>query len=262
MDYYDFYRDHHNRTLDHKNEINTSLSTPIGILTALVASLFYACTSFEYSDNYWLTVAFILPGLFVLFFLAISLFHLAKALSDFHNGYDYAYLADADVLGSYYNDLLVHHNSTVPPITSNEAERLAIIDFEVYLLRELITAAGINQKNNKSKMFHRFQRHNFMTYAFISLSLLIIPFGIDFGINKNKEKTYQIKIVSPIPNAEAIINTDRVIQDRQKKMAKNQGSITVTHTVPKPTPPPTQMIREGVNPNASRPTVKRPGTNK
>ena len=230
MDHYGFYKDQHNRTLDHKNEINSSLSTPIGILTALVAALFYACTNFEYSDSIWLTVAFVLFGAFSLVFLAISLYHLSKALADFHNGYDYAYLADADVLGSYYNELLAHHNSTVPPITSDEAERLAKADFEAYILNEYIGSTGTNQKNNKSKMFHRFQCHNLMICAFISLSLLIIPFGIDFGINKNREKTYQVKIVSQIPLVKGV-NTDDSIgqqfkQNRNGKKSRKHNSET------------------------------------
>jgi len=36
-------------------------------------------------------------------------------------------------------------------------------------------------------------------FAFISLSLLTIPFGIDFGVNKEKDKIQKVKIVSFIP---------------------------------------------------------------
>jgi hypothetical protein len=38
-----------------------------------------------------------------------------------------------------------------------------------------------------------------MIYALISLGLLIFPFGIDFGMNKGKDKVQKVKIDSVIP---------------------------------------------------------------
>ncbi|MGZ3756487.1 MAG: hypothetical protein ACXVAY_21210 [Mucilaginibacter sp.] len=193
-----FYKDQYDKALDRKNEINSSLSTPIGILTALVAGLFYATTNFDFTDNRILSFFYALIGMSSFLLLSKSIFHLVKALSDLHEGYDYAYLADTDDLDNYYTGLVNFYESQ-PGATQSAALQDAKKEFDAYLLSELIKSAGINQKNNKSKMFQRFQCHQYMIYAFISLSLLIIPFGIDFGVNKGKDKIQKVKIESVIP---------------------------------------------------------------
>jgi hypothetical protein len=192
-----FYKDQYDKSLDRKNEINSSLSTPIGILTALVAGLFYCTTTFDFSDRPTLTIIFAIIGAVSLVLLSKSIFHLVKALSDLHEGYDYAYLADTDDLDKYYTGLLNFYNNQ-PRATPASARQSAQNEFDAYLVSELIKSAGINQKNNKAKMFQRFKCHQFMIFAFISLSLLIIPFGIDFGITKGKDKIQKVKIESVI----------------------------------------------------------------
>lgn len=193
-----FYKDQYDKTLDRKNEINTSLSTPIGILTALLAGLYFASTNFDFSDNRFLSVSFVVISVVSIFLLGKSIYHLIRAFSDFHNGYDYAYLNDTDVLDSYYQGLVNFYQSQ-PNSTLAGSIAEAKKEFDAYLLQELIKSAGINQKNNKSKIFQRFQCHQYMIYALIALSLLIIPFGIDFGVNKGKDKVQRVKIDSVIP---------------------------------------------------------------
>ena len=83
---------------------------------------------------------------------------------------------------------------------------------------------------------------------YISLSLLIIPFGIDFGVNKGKDKVQKVKIESVIPVDLNIKYKDTT--ERLNIKPRNDGNRSK-----KPTPPPTQMIREGINPNIVRPTT-------
>lgn len=198
MEHEAFYKDQYDRSLDRKNEINASLSTPIGILTALIAGLYFASTNFDFSDNIILTIIFAVIGGLSLFLLGKSIYHLILAFSDLHNGYDYAYLNDTDVLDNYYQGLVSFYQSQ-PGATPAGSIAEAKKEFDEYILKELIKSAGINQKNNKSKIFQRFQCHQYMIYALIALSLLIIPFGIDFGLNKGKDKVQKVKIDSVIP---------------------------------------------------------------
>jgi len=195
----EFYKDQYDKSLDCKNEINTSLSTPIGILTVLIASLYFASTNFDFNENYIISIAFVIVGSISLYLLAASIFHLIRALSDFHNGYDYAYLNDTDVLDIYYHGLVTFYLSQ-PGASATTSILPAEKEFEEYILQELIKSTGINQKNNKSKIFQRFKCHKFMIYSLISLSLLIIPFGIDFWVKKNVEKVYRVRMESIIPS--------------------------------------------------------------
>jgi len=198
MDYREFYKEQYSGTLNHKSEINNSLSTPIGILTALIAGLFYTLTNFDYTDSLGLSIVFALMAGTAAILLAISIGYLIKAFSDFHNGFEYAYLPDSDVLKQYYDGLIAHYNSQ-PNSTTTDSIIKANKDFENYLIDVYQKSAGINQRNNEAKISYRFQCHSYMIYALISLALLIIPFGVDFGINKGKEKIDKVKIVSPLP---------------------------------------------------------------
>jgi hypothetical protein len=187
MDQEAFYKDQYDRSLDRKNEINGSLSTPISILTALIAGLYFASTNFNFKAYGVLSIMFLLIALLSLLLLALSIYHLIRAFSDFHNGYNYAYLNDANVLNEYHQGLITFYKSR-PGKTILVATDEAKQDFDGYILNELIKSAGINQKNNKSKTFQRFQCHHFMIYALITLSLLIIPFGINFGLTNKGER--------------------------------------------------------------------------
>ena len=249
MDYREFYKEQYTGTLTHKSEINNSLSTPIGILTALIAGFFYALTNFDFTDNKILTIVFILISSTSVFLLGKSVYFLIRAFSDFHNGFEYAFLNDADILKQYYDGLVTYYDAQ-PNSNPTNSIILADKDFNEHLLTEYIKTAGINQRNNDSKITYRFQCHRYMIFALISLTLLVIPFGIDFGINKVKDKVQKVQISSPV----RIINKDttsKEILTSIRIMAKQQ--------IEKPKPPPTKMVREGVNPNINRPKLNEGG---
>jgi hypothetical protein len=193
-----FYKDQYDQSLSQKSEINSSLSTPIGILTALMAGLYYATTNFEYGDNLYLTIGFTVISFVSFVLLCFSIFRLIRAFSDFQNGLDYAFINTADILDDYYKNLVSFYASQTGT-TPAQAEQRALKDFGAYLIGELVRNTGINQLNNREKIRQRFQCHQYMIYALISLGLLIFPFGIDFGMNKGKDKVQKVKIDSVIP---------------------------------------------------------------
>jgi hypothetical protein len=198
LEQYAFYKDQYDKTLDRKNEINSSLSTPIGILTALMAGLFYATTNFNFDDNLILSIVFAVIGLISMGLLSTSIYRLVRAFSDLQNGLEYFYLNDADFLNTYYQGLITFYTAqagATPASIIISAQK----EFEEYLTNELIINTATNQINNREKTFHRFQCHQYMIYSLISLSLLIIPFGIDFGISKGKDKVQKVKVESVIP---------------------------------------------------------------
>ncbi len=102
------------------------------------------------------------------------------------------------MLDQYFKDLITFYNAQ-PDANTDTSIAAAKRDFDAYILSELIKSAGINQKNNKSKIFQRFMCHQYMIYALIALSLLIVPFGIDFGINKGKDRAQHVIIDSVMP---------------------------------------------------------------
>jgi hypothetical protein len=198
MDQEGFYKGQYDKSLVERTEINNSLSTPIGILTALLAGLYFCLTNFNYSNGFWLTRTFICLSVVSSVLLVIAIFYLVLAFSDFRKGRDYISLNDSGELDIYYKNLVAFYTNQ-PASSLLTIERDAKKDFDEYLLAELIRNASNNQRINRIKTALLFQSHKFMIFGLISLSLLIIPFGIDFGLNRGKDKVQKIRIDQGFP---------------------------------------------------------------
>jgi hypothetical protein len=192
MDQETFYKDQYDKSLSARTEINGSLSTPIGILTALLAGLYFCVTNFDYEDDVSLTKYFTVIAVVTTGLLLAAIVYLILAFADFLNSRKYYTLNDADVLNQYYNDSVAFYTQNLPALPATP-ESEAKKDYDAYLLQEYIRNAAINQRTSRIKTALLFQSHKLMIYAIISLSLLIIPFGIDFGYNRGKEKVQKIK---------------------------------------------------------------------
>ncbi|MXV14305.1 hypothetical protein [Hufsiella ginkgonis] len=232
MNHEEFYHSLYYRSHDNKSEINNSLSTPIGILTALIAGLFYVLTNFEFENSKALTIVFLVVATVAVSLLSISIWRLIKAFSDAHDGYDYAYLPDAGDLNHYHASLRAFYSQQTG-VTNEQAVAQADREFNEYLLGLAINAANINQKNNKRKLFHRFQCHQYMIYAFISVSLLVVPFGINFISNKGKDKVQHVSVTNTIPIALSVRENSRsatTFKTNDHGQARNKKADTATHS--------------------------------
>lgn len=128
-----------------------------------------------------------------LIFLCISIYLLIKAFSNLDN---------------FHKNLKNYYKQT------NETD-ISDIEFNDYILKELIKTTTINQINNDSKIYHRFVCNKYMIITFLTLCILLIPFGIDYGLQNTKQKiqkvqvdsTFNINIISEHNN----INLDSLI---------------------------------------------------
>lgn len=249
MDKFDFYKELNFKEEEKKNQINNSLSLPIGIITGLVAGLFYFLTAFDFKLSFWNSIVFSLVTLTSTIYLGASIFHLIKSYSNFHKGYDYAYLADTIDLDKYYKELKNYYKSN-PTLTD-----LSDTEFEQYIFDEIVKNTDLNQKNNKTKNKHRFNCEKHLITAFLFLCLNLFPFGYNFALKKDKNESVLLDLNSK-ENRNFI---DSLILNHQK-MAEDK-----TPPAPKPTPPPSQLIKEGQDPRIKPQTqtpVPQPKTDK
>lgn len=137
---FDFYKDLYFKELEKVNEINNSLTTPIGLVTAAIAGCSYLLTSFDYEYSNCNTVFFIAFIGICIVFLIISIYHVIKAYSDFPFGYNYNIIADANDIDKYFLDLKDYYKNN-PQLTDNAATEV-----EEYVLKEIINNTGTNQK--------------------------------------------------------------------------------------------------------------------
>lgn len=193
MDKLEFFKELYYKETDRKNNIISSFSTPIGIISALVAGIFYSLTTFDFSFYLMLSLFFVGLVLWSVTMLFIAIYHLIKALSNFQNGFTYAYLSNADNLYNYYTQLKNYNLQHKIYDSSNE-------EFDEYILNELIQATALNQKNNDNKMHHKFLCSKYMTSSFLVLCVVTVPYGINFGIKKTKQKFQNVSINSTSKN--------------------------------------------------------------
>jgi hypothetical protein len=245
MDRLEFYKEQYYKEIERKNDVTNSLSTPIGIISALVAGLFYSLTTFDYSLYTSLTIIFLLVFCGAITFLSISVFHLMKAFSDLHNGFSYAYLIDTDDLDNYYQKLKSYYEQVN---TTDNSDK----DLKEYVLNELIKCTGVNQKNNKSKIYHRFLCHKHMIFSFLMMCGLTLPFGINYGLHDSNPKIQKIEIDSTL-NINLQSKQNQIFIDSLIKTAKIMAS-EKENKLEKPTPPPTQIIKEGKDPKIKEQT--------
>lgn len=166
----------------------------------------------------------------------LSIFHLVKTYSNLYKGYEYAYLADINDLEKYYVDLKKYYKSNLILIDKSD------VVFEEYILNELVKNTDINQKNNKTKNKHRFNCEKNLISSFLFLCLNVFPFSHNLKLSKDKKESILIEINSK-ENRKFV---DSIILN-YKKMVEDK-----TQPIPIPTPPPSQLIKEGQDPRKDK----------
>jgi hypothetical protein len=239
MNRFDFCKELYFKESDKKNEINNSLSLPIGVITGFVVAFFYLLTTFDFECNLFQTLFFSLLGVASIIYLAASIYHLIKAYSNFHNGYDYLYLADSLELENFYKELKKYFKDN-PTLTDTSEE-----DFENFIVDEMIKDTDTNQKNNKKKNWHRYVCEKHLITAFILLSITLIPFGFNYAYKKDKQATVSVDLQSR--------NNANFIDSLLSKHINMNNN----NPPPKPTGPPSQVIKEGQDPQI-RPQTQNP----
>ena len=245
MEQFDFYKEFYFKELDNRNEINSSLSLPIGLITALIAGIFYLLTNFDYKYSVAITTLFVIQIIFSIAFLVASIYNLIKAYSDFHKGYDYAILADTADLDNYYQQLKAFYASNTALPDSSKQE------FETYVLNEMIKNTGDNQKNNKKKTKFRYNCERHLINSFVAISLCLPVFCIDYSFKAEKKEPIEVRIDTSktIPiNLNSKENRNFILEIKDSVLMPQSSNTTTTSTVPKPTPPASQLIKEGHDP--------------
>jgi len=190
-DKFDFYQDYYFRELNRRNEINGSLSIPIGLITALVGGGSYLITNFEYHVALWLTVPFIAVMLVGLGFLGMSVYNLIKAYTNFPRGYNYIYIADNDDIEKYRQELKAFYADN-PSLPDSSEE-----DFEQYLISSMVKNTGANQRNNKRKMKFGYNCEKHLIIALILVSASLPFFSVNYWLKPVKKTSFDAKIVGP-----------------------------------------------------------------
>lgn len=190
MNRFDFYKENYHRELENRFSIVNSLSIPIGIISAVIAAIFYLITTFDYDYEPILSIFFIIVTGIATYMLVRSIWSLIESYTGLAITYTYKALADDNLLEAYYQDLKQHY-LTNPAIPDNTES-----DFENYLISEMTTYTGNNQVNNKLKNELRYNCEKFLIITILWLAGSLICFGFNYGLKGDKKPVYNIKIDS------------------------------------------------------------------
>lgn len=190
-DKFDFYQDYYFRELSRRNEINGSLSIPIGLITALVGGGSFLLTNFEYHLSPWLTIPFIMTMTVGMAFLLFSIYNLIKAYTNFPGRYDYVFIADNEVIEKYRQDLRAYYaaNPSLRDVSEEE--------FEAYLITEMVKNTGHNQKNNKRKTKFSYNCEKHLISALISISISLSFFSVNHVLQPEKKTIFDARLIPP-----------------------------------------------------------------
>jgi hypothetical protein len=168
MDSLKLYKSFYDRETNRRDILNNSVAIPIGILSGLIAALFFLASDFNYEIKgifYCLFLGLIIIGAIM---LIIAVTYLAKSFTNFIKGHDYSEIAFLHEIELYRSELIVHYKR------KEKAEK----KFMSYLKSEFIRCADHNAILNDRRSFFIFKTKQYLFIAVIAISLAYIPYGI------------------------------------------------------------------------------------
>lgn len=189
MDRFEFYKSYYENVLKEKNEINTSISLPMTILTLMAAAISNYGLNFNYDTFNILTIIFILflVADCILFFM--TLFYIIRWYSGIpFKKLDYKYIPFPKDIEDYYNNLSESYKDAV-----EEQQGLAQHYLEESMMEYYIEAGSHNANLNNQKAYDmRFSKIFLILTLYLTL-LTFIPYIINhYQFPKDSKQNIQI----------------------------------------------------------------------
>jgi hypothetical protein len=198
---FDFYREMYFKELERKAELSEAVSIPIGIISGVLAGLFYLITSFDFSQHIILTGAFTLLVAIGTFFALRTVYFLIRSYINYSPGRMYSGIPYGGGLENYRLKLKEYYLKELHK-TENDGEGAFRKYYFQNVIKHLDNNAYINDKRARYLYFAK--ANLFYTLIFVLLSCL--PFFVNFF--QAKEKIDKIEIV----NSQNVDNDKRIIQ--------------------------------------------------
>lgn len=180
----EFYKGLHERELDRRDQLNNSISTPIGLISAIFGALFYFVANLHGHPFCVPVITFLFAAFFSLFFLILTIWFLVKFYNNgTKSGFEYSGLPYAKNLNKYYIELKEHFQEEEG---YNEAEnQYADINFKQGLIEYYVDVVDNNAFINDQKAEYFYKAKKYLIFSIICLLVSVLPF---LFIYMNKEE--------------------------------------------------------------------------
>lgn len=222
MDKFEFLKEWFYKEDERKESLNNSINLQLGILTAIIAAIFYILTKYNYSNLPIDTIIFIIFQIGTIIFWLISSYFLLKSYNNLYKGFKYLGFPNGNFINEEYTKLQPYYDQYKDDL-DKDLDQLVKDNIEKLLIKNIDNNFYLN--DIKSAYLHKSKIH--LLNCIITLLLSTLFFSYNYILNPKTEIT-NIKIIKEMSN----------------------------QTKPPPPPPPPQPreIKEHKVPKPPRPT--------
>ncbi|MGB2833543.1 MAG: hypothetical protein WBC07_11360 [Methylotenera sp.] len=226
----ELYQTHYFYEIDRRDQINNSLTIPLGVISLVSGAFLVIAKEIDYPFNTSEAIQLHLLGL-----TAVALILAAIFMGRAYWGYGYAHMPRAEEIRQYCESLKNHYINL--NYTLDDAKKLADEETLQYIDSQYSVNAERNAENNDIKSANLFKANGFTMASVVFLVISAAPYVINSIEEPSEIQKVQITNLKELSMATPTPQT----QGQQQPA-----------TPPKPTPPPSRVIKEHVEPTAKK----------
>lgn len=232
MAHADFFKDHYFAELARRDELNSSLSFPVGLVAllasasiAMLASLTWPFSDYERTLAIFLSISFLC--------LVIATVFLIRS----YWGYTYKHVPFSEDLLDYRENLKTYFEAVGH--SAGRASEIATAEFYADIDRRYAQDCKVNALNNDSKSANIFRANSFIIAAIAALLLAAPAYGV--LAMRSESEPQKIEIVN--------LKEIAMSQHQSSPPAQEQKPVNPPKEPTRPSMPPSRDIKEHVDPS-------------
>lgn len=189
----DFLKEWYYKEEERRNNLDNSLNIPIGILTALVAGIYYLLSRYNYlEDHLFFKITFIIIILVTIIFWIVSIYFVLLSYNRMYKGFDYKTFPSAKFIKNEYDVLKEYYEQNKDDLGLEITVDLLVDNNIEEILCECVEN---NTNNNDNKAYFLYKSKIHLINCIISIFIAVIFFSINYIVHE-KEDIYKIEIMS------------------------------------------------------------------
>jgi hypothetical protein len=167
----DFYRSMFEKEDLRRQEIYNAMNIPIAFFTALVSTIYFLISKFNYDTESFLKVVFMIFIVLSSTILLITLYYLLRANTNIFGGYIYSNIPSSFDLIEYNKHLQSYYE------TNYNNASLGEVEFEKQLIKIHSDSADHNNYINEKRHSFIYKSKQLLVITVILIIICLIPFG-------------------------------------------------------------------------------------
>lgn len=229
----EFYQTHYFHEADRRDQINNSLTIPLGVISLVSGAFSVIAKEIDYPFNTSEIIQLHFLGL-----TAVALILAAVFMGRAYWGYGYAHMPRTEEIRQYGESLKKHYISQ--NYSEDDATKQADEETLQYIDSQYSVNTEQNAENNDIKSANLFKANGFTMASVVFLVISAAPYVINSIEEPNEVQKVLITNLKELPMTTPTSQTPKPQSQQQSAPP------------PKPTPPPSRVVREHVEPTSKK----------